>query len=304
MFSKLKKKIEAFLNNEDLKQKIYMVVYDTDTHWGRMFDVLLLSFIVVSVMVVILESLSFFPPSFRLFLTVLEWMFTVFFTIEYLLRLYCAPKVSSYALSFWGVVDLLSTLPTYLSVIFPAAHGLLTIRVFRLLRVFRVFKLFSYWREGEILLDTLKASSKKITVFFLFVLLMATCVGTVMYMFEGGMEGSSFYDIPSSIYWAIVTMTTVGYGDITPVTSVGRFLSAVVMLLGYTVLAVPTGIVSAQMIAESNKKKKKAIPCPHCHKPGNDDDAEFCKYCGKRLDEDGESPAEEEPIITMDGEIK
>ena len=304
MFSKLKKKIEAFLNNEDLKQKIYMVVYDTDTHWGRMFDVLLLSFIVVSVMVVILESLSFFPPSFRLFLTVLEWMFTVFFTVEYLLRLYCAPKVSSYVLSFWGIVDLLSTLPTYLSFFFPAAHGLLTIRIFRLLRVFRVFKLFSYWREGEILLDTLKASSKKITVFFVFVLLMATCVGTVMYMVEGGMEGSSFYNIPSSIYWAIVTMTTVGYGDITPVTSVGRFLSAVVMLLGYTVLAVPTGIVSAQMIAESNKKKKKAIPCPHCHKPGNDDDAEFCKYCGKRLDEDGENPVEEEPIITMDGEIK
>lgn len=304
MFSKLKKKIEAFLNNEDLKQKIYMVVYDTDTHWGRMFDVLLLSFIVVSVMVVILESLSFFPPSFRLFLSVLEWMFTVFFTIEYLLRLYCAPKISGYVLSFWGIVDLLSTLPTYLSVIFPAAHGLLTIRIFRLLRVFRVFKLFSYWREGEVLLDSLKASSKKITVFFVFVLLMATCVGTVMYMVEGGMEGSSFYDIPNSIYWAIVTMTTVGYGDITPVTSVGRFLSAVVMLLGYTVLAVPTGIVSAQMIAESNKKKKKAIPCPHCHKPGNDDDAEFCKYCGTRLDEDGENPVEEEPIITMDGEIK
>lgn len=304
MFKKIKQRIVEFLHNEDLKQKIYMVVYDTDTPMGRMFDVILLSFIVVSVVVVVLESLSFFPASFKFFLTILEWMFTVFFTMEYLLRLYCAPKVSSYAFSFWGVVDLLSTLPTYLSIFFPSAHGLLTIRIFRLLRIFRVFKLFSYWREGEILLETLKSSSKKITVFFVFVLLMATCVGTVMYMAEGGMEGSSFYDIPSSIYWAIVTMTTVGYGDIAPVTSLGRFLSAVVMLLGYTVLAVPTGIVSAQMITESNKKKKKAIPCPHCHKPGNDDDATFCKYCGEKLDEDNDDFTEEEPIVTMDGEIK
>lgn len=301
MFKKLRRKWNQFLHNEELKQKIYMIVYDTDTPLGRLFDVVLICFILVSVAVVILESIDIFPPAFKLFLVILEWIFTVFFTIEYILRIYCAPKLHTYVFSFFGIVDLLATLPTYLGIFFPSAHGLLTIRIFRLLRVFRIFRLFSFWREGQMLLDSLIASSKKITVFFVFVLLLVICIGTVMFMVEGGMEGSSFQDIPSSIYWAIVTMTTVGYGDITPMTSLGRFLSAFVMLLGYTVLAVPTGIVSAQMISDS--KQRKAIPCPHCHKPGNDHDAVYCKYCGKKLDED-DIPEEEEPIITMDGEIK
>ncbi len=303
MFGRIKKKWNDFLHDEELKRKIYMIVYDTDTPAGRMFDVLLIGFILLSVGVVVLESLSFFPSSFKLVLSVLEWVFTLFFTVEYLLRIYCAPKPHAYIFSFFGIIDLLATLPTYLSFIFPSAHGLLTIRIFRLIRVFRIFKLFSYWREGQMLLDSLIASSKKITVFFVFVLLLVICIGTVMYMAEGGIEGSSFHDIPSSIYWAIVTTTTVGYGDITPMTSFGRFLSAFVMLLGYTVLAVPTGIVSAQMI--SDNKRRKAIPCPHCHKPGNDHDAIYCKFCGKKLDEDGDEPDDEpEEIITMDGEIK
>lgn len=301
MFKRLRSKWNRFLHNDELKQKIYMIVYDTDTPLGRLFDVVLICFILVSVLVVILESIDIFPPAFKLFLVILEWIFTVFFTIEYILRIYCAPKPHTYIFSFFGIVDLLATLPTYLGIFFPSAHGLLTIRIFRLLRVFRIFRLFSFWREGQMLLDSLIASSKKITVFFVFVLLLVICIGTVMFMVEGGMEGSSFQDIPSSIYWAIVTMTTVGYGDITPMTSLGRFLSAFVMLLGYTVLAVPTGIVSAQMISDS--KQRKAIPCPHCHKPGNDHDAVYCKYCGKKLDED-DIPEEEEPIITMDGEIK
>lgn len=295
----LRKKWNSFLHDEELKRKIYMIVYDTDTPLGRIFDLLVVGFIVSSVLVVILESLSFFPPTFKLCLNIMEWVFTVFFTIEYLLRLYCAPVPSTYALSFWGVIDLLATLPSYLSFFFPAAHGLLTIRIFRLLRVFRIFKLFSYWREGEILVNSILASSKKIIVFFVFVLLMVICIGTLMFMVEGD-ETGDFQDIPSSIYWAIVTMTTVGYGDITPATTLGRFLSAFVMLLGYTVMAVPTGIVSAQMINDS--REKKAIPCPHCHQPGNDHDAVYCKYCGGKLDV--EDIPEEEPIITMDGEIK
>lgn len=302
MFKGLKNKWNRFMNNEDLKRKIYMVVYDTDTQEGKNFDILVIAFIIASVSVVILESLSFFPPSFKLFLNILEWVFTLFFTFEYLLRIYCTPKPKEYIFSFFGIVDLLATLPTYLSFIFPGAHGLLTIRIFRLLRVFRVFKLFSYWSEGENLLNSLIASSKKITVFFVFVFLMAICMGTVMYIVEGG-EDSNFQNIPSSIYWAIVTMTTVGYGDIAPTTSVGRFIAAFVMLLGYTVLAVPTGIVSAQMI--SDNKKRTAIPCPHCHKPGNEPDAVFCKYCGNKLNpEDIEDLEDGDPIITMDGEIK
>ncbi len=303
MFAGIKKKWHDFLHNDELKHKIYMIVYDTDTKEGKSFDLVVISFIIASVLVVILESLSVFPPRFKSFLNILEWIFTVFFTVEYLLRLYCAPKPSEYAFSFFGMVDLLATLPTYLSVICPGAHGLLTIRIFRLIRVFRIFKLFSYWREGEVLLNSLKASSKKIIVFFVFVLLLVICIGTMMYMVEGGIEGSSFHDIPSSIYWAIVTTTTVGYGDITPMTGFGRFLSAFVMLLGYTVLAVPTGIVSAQMI--NDQKKRTAIPCPHCHKPGNEPDAVYCKYCGNKLNpEDIEDLEDGDPIITMDGEIK
>lgn len=298
----LKKKWHDFMHNEELKHKIYMVIYDTDSPMGKMFDVLLIVFILVSVLVVILESLAIFPPTFKFFLSVLEWVFTVFFTIEYLLRLYSSPHPFKYATSFFGVVDLLATVPTYLGFFFPNAHGLLTIRILRLIRVFRIFKLFSYWREGEILLNSLRASSRKIIVFFVFVLLLVVCIGTVMYMVEGGIEGSSFHDIPSSIYWAIVTTTTVGYGDITPMTSLGRFLSAFVMLLGYTVLAVPTGIVSAQMITE--KKKISIRPCPHCHKTGHDEDAVFCRYCGKRLFDDESDGFDEKEIVTQEGEIK
>lgn len=298
----LKKKWHDFMNNEALKHKIYMIIYDTDTPMGKTFDVFLIGFILVSVGVVILESLAFFPPSFKEFLSVLEWVFTIFFTIEYLLRLYCSPKPKEYIFSFFGVVDLLATVPTYLGFIFPNAHGLLTIRILRLIRVFRVFKLFTFWHEGEILLTALRSSFRKITVFFVFVLLLVICIGTVMYMVEGGIEGSSFSDIPSSIYWAIVTTTTVGYGDITPMTGMGRFLSAFVMLLGYTALAVPTGIVSAQMITQ--KKKISMKPCPHCHKTGHDEDAVFCRYCGKRLIDDESDGFDEEEIITQEGEIK
>lgn len=303
MFAKLKKKWYEFTHNEDLKSRIYMIAYGTDTPVGKMFEVMVICFIIASVLVVMLESFSFFPPFLHTTLLILEWVFTIFFTIEYLLRIYCNKKPTEYIFSFFGLIDLLSTLPTYLSFFFPAAHGLLALRIFRLLRVFRVFKLFTYWREGEILINSLRASSRKLIVFFVFVVLLVTCIGTIMFMFEGGIEGSSFSDIPSSIYWAIVTTTTVGYGDITPMTPIGKFLSAIVMLIGYTVLAVPTGIVSAEMV--SQHKKKAAIPCPHCHESGNDADANYCKYCGGKLEHiEDENEEQGEPIITADGEIK
>ena len=252
------------MNNEELKRQLYIVVYDTDTSVGKAFDIVLIGFIIASVLVVILESLSFFPPFLKTFLVILEWIFTVFFTIEYLLRLYCTPKPSEYAFSFFGIVDLLATVPTYLSIFFPGAHGLLTIRIFRLLRVFRVFKLFTFWREGEMLVDSLLASSRKIIVFFVFVLLLVVCLGTVMYMLEGNVENTSFEDIPSSIYWAIVTTTTVGYGDIYPVSFLGRVIAMVSSVLGIAIVALPAGIITAGYMSELQKASRENVPYyPH-----------------------------------------
>ena len=208
-------------------------------------------------------------------------LFTGFFTFEYLTRIYCSPRPRKYIFSFFGIVDLLATLPLYIGLLFPGARYLLIIRAFRLIRVFRVFKLFNFLNEGERLLTALRESSKKIAVFFLFVVILVTSIGTLMYMIEGTQPNSQFNNIPNSIYWAIVTMTTVGYGDITPATGLGKFLSACVMLIGYTIIAVPTGIVSASMMKEYKRRRDKE--CPNCHRSGHEDNAEFCKYCGHSL---------------------
>lgn len=179
---------------------------------------------------------------------------------------------------------MLATLPLYLAFFIPNARYLLVVRAFRIIRVFRIFKLFNFWIEGERLLSSLRESSKKIAVFFLFVVILVISIGTLMYMIEGNRPGSQFDNIPNSIYWACVTMTTVGYGDITPVTPLGKFLSACVMLIGYTIIAVPTGIVSVSMIKEY--KKLKDLECPNCHKTGHEENAAFCKYCGHKLKEE------------------
>ena len=192
-----------------------------------------------------------------------------------------SPRPRKYIFSFFGIVDLLATLPLYIGLLFPGARYLLIIRAFRLIRVFRVFKLFNFLNEGERLLTALRESSKKIAVFFLFVVILVTSIGTLMYMIEGTQPNSQFNNIPNSIYWAIVTMTTVGYGDITPVTGFGKFLSACVMLIGYTIIAVPTGIVSASMMKDYKRRRDKE--CPNCHRSGHEDNAEFCKYCGHHL---------------------
>ena len=211
----------------------------------------------------------------------MEYLFTAFFTFEYLTRIYCSPRPRKYIFSFFGIVDLLATLPLYIGLLFPGARYLLIIRAFRLIRVFRVFKLFNFLNEGERLLTALRESSKKIAVFFLFVVILVTSIGTLMYMIEGTQPNSQFNNIPNSIYWAIVTMTTVGYGDITPATGLGKFLSACVMLIGYTIIAVPTGIVSASMMKDYKRRRDKE--CPNCHRSGHEDNAEFCKYCGHHL---------------------
>lgn len=279
--SRLRQRWQHFLHNDELKQKIYSIVFESDTPKGKLFDIVLIGSITLSVLLVILESMHIFPHSAYLVLRVLEYLLTLFFTFEYLARIYCLKEPRKYIFSFFGIVDLLATLPVYLGFVFHDSHYLLVIRAFRLIRVFRIFKLFLFINEGNLLLRSLWISAPKIFIFFFFVLILVTSMGTVMYMIEGTQPGSDFNNIPNSIYWAIVTMTTVGYGDITPETLLGRFLSAVIMLIGYTIIAVPTGIVSATMVSEHKKQEKRK--CPRCQRDGHDFEAMYCKYCGAKL---------------------
>lgn len=270
------------MQDEELKRKIYVIIFESDTPAGKLFDVALIGFIVLSIFVVIAESIVEWDAVVGPYLRVSEYVFTFFFTMEYVLRIYCSPRPRKYVLSFFGIVDLLSTLPFYIGWLFGTARYLLVIRTFRLVRVFRVFKLFNFLSEGNMLLNSLLYSSRKIIVFFLFVVILVISIGTLMYMIEGQHPGTAFNNIPNSIYWAIVTMTTVGYGDITPETPLGRFLSALVMLVGYTVIAVPTGIVSASMMREH--RVRQALKCPHCGKGGHEEGAVYCRYCGGKLE--------------------
>lgn len=270
----------AFMHNAKLKSEVERIIFGTDTYFGRLFDVLLISFIILSVLIVMLESAHWFPPTARPLMRLVEWVFTIFFTIEYLMRLYCAKIRRKYVFSFFGIVDFLSTFPSYMAVFFPSLHGLLVMRMFRLLRVFRIFKLFDYMSEGHLLMMSLKASFHKIVVFFLFSVVMVVALGTIMFMLEHGKNGDNFNSIPNSIYWATVTMTTVGYGDVTPVTTLGRFFAGVVMLIGYTVLAVPTGIFTVSMV--NLDRERKQTQCPRCSKY-IDRDSHFCNHCGYDL---------------------
>lgn len=281
-FSRIWKGIYAFLHDKELKHKLYVIIFESDTRMGKLFDMFLLGFIVTSVLVVILDSVHAYSNRFSLLFTILESVFAIFFTVEYILRIYCSPKPRAYIFSFFGIIDLLATLALYLSFIITGTHYLVVIRAFRLIRIFRIFHLFNYQQEGNLLLVSLRLSSPKILVFFLFVLILVTAIGTLMYMVEGSLPNSSFDNIPNSIYWAIVTLTTVGYGDITPLTSTGRFLSAIVMLIGYTIIAVPTGIVSAAMAGE--RQRRRNVACPVCGRTGHEITAGFCQYCGARLD--------------------
>ena len=282
LFSRIKERIEAIRHNEDLKRKLYIIIFESDTPLGKLFDTCLIGCIIASILIVILESMRSFPSYLTLTIRVLEYLFTAFFTFEYLVRIYCSPKPKKYIFSFFGIVDLLATLPFYLSLFLGGTRYLLVIRAFRLIRIFRVFKLFNFLKEGNLLLRSLRMSLPKIIVFFLFVLILVISMGTIMYMVEGNQPDTRFNNIPNGIYWAIVTMTTVGYGDITPVTPLGRLLSAVVMLIGYTIIAVPTGIVSATMVGEQRKRSQ--VKCPKCHQTGHEELAEYCKYCGTKLD--------------------
>ncbi len=263
------------------KKKLNEVIFGTDTPAGHRFDIILLIVIFISVVVAIWESTPRPNATTKLVLSIIEYAVTILFTIEYIVRIYCSPKPKEYIFSFFGIVDLLSTLPLYLSFILPGAQYFVLIRAFRLIRVFRIFRLFTFINEGIIFVQSLRKSVAKILVYLLFVLILVTIIGTIEYVIENGEPGSGFTDLPSSIYWAIVTMTTVGYGDITPVTTVGRILSALIMVLGYTIIAVPTGIVSATVINETRKRVKKGR-CPRCN--GKVENGfKFCPHCAEKL---------------------
>ncbi|MBE0619387.1 MAG: ion transporter [Burkholderiales bacterium] len=262
--------------------RLYTVIFEADTRAGKSFDLLLLACILLSVVVVILDSVDSISRDHAALFEALEWMFTALFSVEYAARLACVRQPRRYATSFFGVVDLLAVLPSYLILFLPGAHALLDVRILRLLRIFRVLKLAAYVGEYRALGIALAASRRKILIFLSVVLMITLLMGTLLYVVEGPERG--YTSIPLSVYWAIVTMTTVGYGDITPQTDLGRLIAAVMMLLGWGILAVPTGIVSAEMTA---RRFAQAAPttrtCHECLSEGHEAQAQFCKDCGAKL---------------------
>jgi voltage-gated potassium channel len=258
------------------------IIFDHDTRAGRAFDVVLIFAILGSVVVVMLDSLPRLSPRAHAALRVAEWTFTILFTVEYATRLWCAVDARRYARSFYGIVDLVATLPTWLSLLFPEGRFLALVRVLRVMRVFRILKLTEYVQEASILGRALRQSRHKITVFIFTVITSVAVVGSLMFLIEGPESG--FTSIPVSMYWAIVTITTVGYGDIAPVTVAGRMLASVLMILGYGIIAVPTGIVTLELQrASSEASLPRAVTCPRCARDRHDPRARFCDRCGAEL---------------------
>ena len=263
------------------RARLHEVIFESDTRAGRFFDLALIWLILLSVATVVLESVREVREQYGKLLYTLEWVFTLLFTVEYFLRLLSVRRPVRYATSFFGVVDLLAIIPTYLSVFVPGSQYLLVIRILRLLRVFRLLKLSEYVTEADTLRLALRASRRKISVFISAVVLLVVIIGALMYVIEG--EPNGFTSIPVSIYWAIVTLTTVGYGDLSPKTSVGKMLASIVMVIGYGIIAVPTGIVSVELAQAVRQKKVSGQSCPACSAEGHDPDAIYCKYCGAQL---------------------
>lgn len=276
-------KSKAHLSMAPWRKRLHEIIFEADTFAGKAFDVTLLLLIILSVLLVMLESMQPVAADYGDWFYAAEWILTIAFSIEYMLRIFCVYQPRHYIKSFYGIIDLLAVLPTYLSLLLPGAQYLLVVRSMRLLRVFRIFKLVSFLKESQILVTALKASRIKITVFLSFVVMLVIIIGSVMYVIEAG-QGSGFSNIPKSIYWAIVTLTTVGYGDIAPATALGQFFASCVMILGYAVIAVPTGIVSAELFkTKEGKQFNNTRSCQSCGREGHDTDADYCKYCGALL---------------------
>ena len=264
---------DKFTGTMTAKEKWYSIIFESDTKAGKTFDVGLLVLILVSVAVVMLDSISSIQAKYSNLFQALEWLLTIGFTIEYAARILVHPRPMRYVFSFWGMIDLLSILPTYLSLVFVGYHYMIVVRIFRLLRVFRILKMARFSSESQLLWKSLAASIYKVSIFFLALLLIVILMGTTMYVVEG--EKYGFDNIPESIYWAIITITTVGYGDIVPHTVLGKFISSLSMIIGYSIIAIPTGIVTAEM-AKGRKSKK---VCPQCNAE-NKISANFCYKCG------------------------
>ncbi|MGZ5190452.1 MAG: ion transporter [Flavisolibacter sp.] len=267
--------------SESRREWLHETIYESNTVAGKIFDVSLLLLIIASILVVILDSIESLNRQYGHLFSTLEWIFTIFFTIEYILRLISIRRPWSYVFSFLGMIDLLAIIPSYLSIFFGGAQSLLVFRALRLMRVFRIFKLSHFVSEMRFLAVAMKSSLRKISIFMLIVVMLVIILGSVMYLVEEGKNG--FESIPESIYWAIVTITTVGYGDITPVTTLGKFVASLIMLIGYGIIAVPTGIITTEMALAVRNKEQSHEVCPHCGKEGHDNDAKFCKFCGEKL---------------------
>ncbi len=274
----------------NLKSKLHTIIYEADTPMGKLFDVVLLILILVSVILVMLESVASIDTHYHDFLYFGEWVITIFFTIEYILRIITVKKASNYIFSFYGIIDFLSTIPLYLSFILAGSNALLAVRALRLLRVFRILKITRYMGEANKLNKALRDSKPKILVFLFAVLILSIIAGTIMYLVEG--EQSGFVSIPVSVYWCIVTLTTVGFGDIAPVTPLGQFIAAIIMIMGYGIIAVPTGIVSAEYASKKTHTVDdpeyihvNTQSCQNCNENNHHDNAEFCHKCGSTLHE-------------------
>lgn len=267
--------------NKKLRKKLYDIVFEADTHAGKAFDIILLIVILFSIVVVMLESVQHVNNNYGKLLKGIEWAITIIFAAEYILRIYIVKKPLAYIFSFYGIIDLLSTLPSFLATIFAGASGLVVIRALRLLRIFRIFKLNRYVSESKVIISALRASKVKISVFLYTVIMIIIIIGTIMYLIEDAESG--FTSIPRSIYWAVVTLTTVGYGDIAPQTVLGQSVASLVMILGYAIIAVPTGIVTAEIVSSQKNKEVTTQVCPVCMHEGHDTDANYCKYCGSKL---------------------
>jgi len=261
------------------RDKLYEIIFEADTRTGKYFDVVLLVIIIISVLLVMLESVPGIRKNHHELLVSFEWIITGIFTLEYITRIVIVKKPWRYIFSFYGIIDFLAVIPSYLGLLVISYQSLMVIRVLRLLRVFRILKLTRYTAAGRTLARAIWNSREKISVFIFFVLILVIIIGTIMYLVEG--EAGGFKSIPVSIYWAIVTLTTVGYGDISPVTPFGQFLASIVMIMGYAIIAVPTGIVTAEMIRPSTRTNTQV--CSNCLLDRHDDDALYCKKCGEKL---------------------
>jgi len=263
------------------QQRLHEVIYESNTAAGKAFDVSLLLCIFVSIIVVMLDSVQSLHTKYGHTFFILEWVLTGLFTIEYILRLICIKRPWQYVTSWLGIIDLLAIIPSYLSIFFAGAQSLLVFRALRLLRIFRIFKLTQFLTEMQFLKSAISSSLKKIAIFMLVVLALVVILGSIMYLIEGKKNG--FASIPESIYWAVVTITTVGYGDVSPGTPLGKFVAAVIMFIGYGIIAVPTGIVTNEMVNAVRLKREHRETCPACGLEGHDNDARFCKRCGEKL---------------------